>query len=643
MHTDEESTRPLVTQRRQLSYHSMVSPSTGHLLAINKDLISLIRKLIHIINIILPEPLIKDEYLTRVDKTPVTPQVVRYVKKIAEEYNLEDAVVCVYQCCSCDDHLYCTLRTTTIFQREGARDETKYDVCKQKETIAEFLATELVHLFPDRVQLYLHVLTKRYAATLDTLDDDPTSAIEFALDHRMDRFISDPIVVQCVSALWDGSVLLAEERDDGSLTPATFESNFVVYKNWTSTNFWSHVDPVRLTVPKYQSLLELSLFAIFMGFYTVVVNQREKPLHMEIILYLFIYGYIFDDIRQLYKGGIFYLQQLWNWLNVIFVTVFVVAFWYRMLAITSKTATKEEKDQLNDTAFDLMATVAIILWMRILTMLDGFRFIGTMTVVLESMIKEGMLFFFMVRFRWNRCYKCIISAAWIFVGFVQTFYALSDEEHPSPVRIADLLARAFFQQPDFDKAEEYHPVIGKPLLMIYIFTSLTILLNLLIALFNDSYSKINGAAHTEYLKRFTYKVFHYLRAEDHYPFSVPFNLLEVFIIIPLGLVLTPRAYKRLNKAVLTVIFGGVLLVIGAYETWRVRNGTIRKLSVAGHIDEEVRVETEGVGVTEAEETEIRGAVEAGHRGDVVLAMIALKEEQEKLRAEIEELRKAHRV
>ncbi|RUS22652.1 hypothetical protein BC937DRAFT_88101, partial [Endogone sp. FLAS-F59071] len=612
MTRDEEApTRPLLNQEHLRSYHSLFSYRGNIHGASHKTLISLILKLVHVIDTILPEPLIKDEYLTRADKTPVTEEVVKYVKKLAEQYDLEEAVV------------YAVLRTTTIFKREGIRDEMKYEVCQQREKIAQFLAIQLVHLFPDRIQLYIQVLTKRYTAVLGTLDDDPTSAMEFALDHEINDFIADPHVVQCVGALWEGSVLLAEEKDDGTLTPANVEASFVVYKNWASDDFWTHVDPVRLTVPKYQSLIELSLFIVFLALYTYVINNvRQQPLVLEWVLYLFVFGYIFDDIRQLYKGGIFYLQQLWNWLNIIFVIFFLIAFTYRVSSFL--TTDEDARRRYDDTAYDLMATVAVVLWMRVLTMLDGIRFVGTMTVVLESMIKEGFLFFFM--------------AAWIFIGFVQTFYALDDDVNPSPTEIVELLLKAFFQQPDFETAKRYHPILGKGLLMVYIFTSLTILLNLLIALFNDSYSKISAAAHAEYLKRFAYKVFRYLRAEDHYPFSVPFNLLEVFVIIPLGVILTPRAYKRLNKIILTGIFGLVLLCVGAYEVWRVRSGASRKFTLDHHQEEPVH-NLEDPPLGEMEKSEIRRAVNAGHKDPVLEALIAIQQEQKALKAEIEELKR----
>jgi len=585
-----------------------------------KSLVALIRKLVHVISIILPEPLIKEEYLTRADRTPVTEKVVQYVKKIAEGYDLEEAVV------------YCVLRTTTIFQREGLHDETKYEVCKQREMIARFLAIELLHLFPDTTQLYLQVLTKRYVATLGTLDDDPTSALEFALDHGLIEFTASPLTIQCVTSLWDGNVLLADEKDDGSLTPANIESSFVTYENRSNPSFWAHVDPVRLTVPKYQSLLELSLFIVFLGVYTYVINHRpnsddgypDSPVYLEVTLYLFVFGYIFDDIRQLYKGGLFYLQQLWNWLNILFVTIFAIALTYRLRAIILDNDHPDYK-RYNDIAFDLMATVAVVLWMRILTMLDGFRFIGTMTVVLESMIKEGFLFFFM--------------AVWIFAGFVQTFYALDNPNTHPPSEIVELLLKAFFQQPDFDTAGTYHPILGKGLLMVYIFTTLTILLNLLIALFNDGYSKISSAAHAEYLKRFTYKVFHYLRAEDHYPFTAPFNLLEVFVIIPLGFILSPRTYKHLNKAILTILFGGPLLLIGAYETWRLNRAPYRKLPIDNYIGEVI----DDNAINEDEVQEIKKAVRAGGQSEEVKLLTDVIEDQKRLRAELEDLRQSLQV
>lgn len=89
-------TRPLLNNEHMRSYHSLFSYHGAIHGASHKSLISLIQKLVQIIDNILPEPLIKDEYLTRPDKTPVTEEVVKYVKKVAEQYDLEEAVVCVF-------------------------------------------------------------------------------------------------------------------------------------------------------------------------------------------------------------------------------------------------------------------------------------------------------------------------------------------------------------------------------------------------------------------------------------------------------------------------------------------------------------------------------------------------------------------
>src|SRR4051794_7578572 len=59
-------------------------------------------------------------------------------------------------------------------------------------------------------------------------------------------------------------------------------------------------------VSRYQSLLELSLFVVFVGVYTYVINHRpnsddeipDAPAYLEVALYVFVFGYIFDDIRQ---------------------------------------------------------------------------------------------------------------------------------------------------------------------------------------------------------------------------------------------------------------------------------------------------------------------------------------------------------
>lgn len=57
-----------------------------------------------------------------------------------------------------------------------------------------------------------------------------------------------------------------------------------------------------------------------------------------------------------------------------------------------------------------------------------------------------------------------------------------------------------------------------------------------------------------------------VRAPDTFVYPAPFNLIETFLIAPFEFILSPEAYVKLNRVVMTIIFFVPLCVIALYET-----------------------------------------------------------------------------
>lgn len=57
-----------------------------------------------------------------------------------------------------------------------------------------------------------------------------------------------------------------------------------------------------------------------------------------------------------------------------------------------------------------------------------------------------------------------------------------------------------------------------------------------------------------------------VRAPDTFVYPAPTNIIEVFLVAPWELVLSPKAYTKLNRVVMSVLFCVPLAVIGLYES-----------------------------------------------------------------------------
>jgi hypothetical protein len=179
---------------------------------------------------------------------------------------------------------------------------------------------------------------------------------------------------------------------------------------------------------------------------------------------------------------------------------------------------------------------------------------GTMVMVLQKMLKDGIMFFWLL--------------AWVFIGFLQSVYALQAKNNKDFSTTLSLLVRGFLQDPDWDVAVTLDNKYGFWVFALYLFLTSIILLNLLIALFNSSYTNITDSSEKEYLALFTFKVFSYLKSPDQFPYAAPFNLIEVFFVIPFAPILSKKNYRSLNRVVMGILFWIPVLFIAYGEQKR---------------------------------------------------------------------------
>ena len=175
-------------------------------------------------------------------------------------------------------------------------------------------------------------------------------------------------------------------------------------------------------------------------------------------------------------------------------------------------------------------------------------------MVLQKMLKDGIMFFWLL--------------AWVYIGFFQSFYALQRDEEKDFYNSTMLLVRGFLQDPDWEIAHDIDANYGNSLFALYLFLTSIILLNLLVALFNSSYTNITDSSEKEYLALYTFKVFSYLKSPDEFPYAAPFNIIEVFFIIPWSMVVSRKTYAKINRIVMGALFCIPILIIARVERKR---------------------------------------------------------------------------
>ncbi|KAG0204001.1 hypothetical protein BGX33_008777 [Mortierella sp. NVP41] len=499
---------------------------------------------------------IPNGHYTNTTSTPkrvhtLLPRLFTLINSLVDCVNVEDEViteeVVEYLCGLGQEVVYGLLRCVEVLLAEGERDVGRKRLLDRRAEIVQVAAAAVTKAFvaKDRIGTYCHVLTRPYYA-IGEERNTAENAIEIAIRVHATDFIADIEVQRCVQALWTGLILQVE--DDES------RIRFVEYSGLRRSrhHLLDWFDIGRLNVPKYQNNMKIALFVFFLAMYTIVVNdQKPLPTVAEWIMYTFVTGYIFEEFRLIFEGGTtFFLGSIWHWINIISYSMFMVSFSFRITACYILTDRQKIEDY-NVFAYDLQGLLAVFLWVKTLSLLDGSQYFGTMVMVLQKMLKDGIMFFWLL--------------AWVFIGFLQSMYALQEDSKKDFWTTLKFLVRGFLQDPDWDVATTLDEKYGFWVFGLYLFMSSIILLNLLVALFNSSYTNITDSSEKEYLALFTFKVFSYLKSPDQFPYAAPFNLIEVFFVIPFTPILSKENYRTLNRVVMGTLFWIPVLTIAYGE------------------------------------------------------------------------------
>jgi len=326
------------------------------------------------------------------------------------------------------------------------------------------------------------------------------------------------------------------------------------------SSFWSHWDPTRIAIPRYQNLIRIVIWFFFLFVYSQAVREpldRLDPLlsHLdfwEIALYFMALTFLVEDLYSVSKILRFATWRAFGfWHSVAIVTdmLLLTAFILRASGLVSH---EGNRDQLFLRSFQVLSFVSPLIWMKLITVFDGLKYVGTMQICVARMFQESGIFFGLLSI--------------MGIGFLQGLYALdaADGQIESSTDVMHVMVQSLLQAPNYDK------FAGSPagITLYYFWNVVTalVLINVLISLFSSAYSDVVGDAEAEYLSFFAGKTVSMFRAPDTYVYPAPFNLVEILFIAPFESILSPPSYAKLNRLFMTVLFFIPMMVIALYES-----------------------------------------------------------------------------
>ncbi|KAF9481831.1 calcium activated cation channel [Pholiota conissans] len=431
---------------------------------------------------------------------------------------------------------YCLLRARAEFMWDTNHNPADYGENFGRAIACEVLARRIVHLAePDRINA---IMSTRYQHTqIDGDKSEMSSALEMAIDQHCTIFLSSTEAQDVVNSLWIGDIIQKNNE--------SHDIEYVVYADTREHTFWGHFDPSRLSVPRYQNIFRILVWLFFLAIYSRAVreplerlDERHKSLdESEIILYIMSLAFIFEDFLTLLRFVTWRAFSFWNAIAFVTDALLLSAFVLRVIGLA--TVDQNQESALRLRSFQILSCVSPFIWYMI-TIFDGYKYIGTMQICVARMLKESGIFF------------ALLSV--LAVGFAQGLYALDAADGST-----DPPSAKFSSSPT-------------GLMLYYLWNAVTaiILLNVLISLFSSAYSDVVDDAEAQYLAFFASKTVGMIRAPDSYVYPAPFNLIEACFIAPLEFSplvrLSEKHYAKLNRYVMGTIFFFPLVFIAFFES-----------------------------------------------------------------------------
>ncbi|KAA8910563.1 hypothetical protein FN846DRAFT_939075 [Sphaerosporella brunnea] len=480
---------------------------------------------------------LKETQITRPHSEIITHSVVQ----LAREAGGPEDRACV---------VFCLLVCLRWFKRQAVLEMFDADLDNLRAEACQVIAKMIIESCEDHDYLFQEVLLKRFSVLKNGKESMPTNSVEKAVDLHATRVISSSGYQKCIQYLWKGWV--AQDLSD----PMQFTS----YRHIANKSFWVHFDHDRIRAPRYQNMFQIIVSALYLILYTISINTVNAHGSIDVeegVLYLFTLSFIADEAGKLWKVGRFYLS-FWNVFNLTLYALLAVSFVLRMTALTHP-LDSEQRKSYNLLSYNFLASVAPMIWSRMLLYLDSIRFFGAMLVVLKVMMMESIIFFALLLV--------------VIIGFAQGFIGLdnADNYREDTYFVLSAMTKAILQSPEFEGFEDFGHPFGLILYYLFTFVVMVILLNILIALYGQAYSDITENAIEEYLALFSQKTIQFVRAPDENVFLPPFNLIEIFgLIVPFEWWLSKARYAHLNDFVMQILYSPFMVLIALYESREAR-------------------------------------------------------------------------
>ena len=413
------------------------------------------------------------------------------------------------------------------------------------------------------------------------------STLEIAIRAQAKRFLSHPLVVQQLEAIWAGAIVFhsaadnlhrpqtkvipnqnrgygaiesvapvlkacpdrlqpSKQRDHHESVVLTIRRSVTLYDPRDASLFKLS----RLRVPRYRQFLSTCSFAILLGLFLAVLIERSLQITvLEIVFWFWSAGFMLDEIVGFNEQGFsLYIMSFWNAFDLGILLLLICYYCMRLYGILMPDL---RKHYVADLAYDILAANAVLLFPRLFSVLDHYRYFSQLLIAFRMMAVDLVAVFVLI----------LISCSGFFVAFTLAFG--NDHDGAKAVAYALFQMLMGFTPAAWDKWEGYN-LLGKGILTLFLFICHFLIVTILITVLTNSFMAIVQNANEEHQFVFAVNTISMVKSDALFSYVAPTNVIA-WLLTPLRFMLPFRQFVQINRTVIKVTHFPVLFLIYAYE------------------------------------------------------------------------------
>ncbi|EXJ55859.1 hypothetical protein A1O7_08790 [Cladophialophora yegresii CBS 114405] len=424
------------------------------------------------------------------------------------------------------------------------------------------------------------------------------SCFEIAIRAQAKKFLSHPMVVKQLEAIWAGTIVFHSAADNlhrqypptskqlrsygtsggnstSKLVPISIETQparraVTLYNPRDASLFKLS----RLRVPRYRNILSTLSFAVLLSLFVAVLVERSLEITtLEVIFWFWAAGYMLDEIVGFNEQGFsLYIASFWNTFDLGILVLLLVHLALRLYGILMPDV---RKHYVANMAYDVLAADAILLFPRLFSVLDHYRYFSPLLIAFRYMAADLIAVSLLI----------LISCSGFFVALTLSF-GNDGVDTPSSVAYALLQMLMGFTPAAWDRWNEYN-ALGKTILTLFLFICHFLVVTILITVLTNSFMAIVRNANEEHQFLFAVNTISHVKSDALFSYVAPTNILQ-WLLVPLRYCVPFRQYVKVNRTIIKITHLPLLFSIFVYEKTILQSTVYDSIDLVDHRSKEKR-------------------------------------------------------